>query len=128
MKNQIKLETINKAKAGSKIAIGDIVESLHPIMLSLAYKNNSMFRHVEVSDLLQESFLAVLKAIGKFRPRRKVKFSTYAFSAIRNAQTDYTALMAGPLRLTVRRFIKFKRGKADYMDVEMLRGTKYVHE
>lgn len=44
-------------------------------------------------DMVQEGRMALLKAIRTFKPEIKVKFSTYAYTLIRNAIYDYTQSM-----------------------------------
>jgi DNA-directed RNA polymerase specialized sigma24 family protein len=58
-----------------------------PLVYSLAHKMTP--RRDDLEDLISEGTIAVLKAYDRFDPGRGVKFSTFAFPAIKGAMSNY---------------------------------------
>src|SRR5207248_10375630 len=44
---------------------------------------------IAAEDLDQEGYIALVKAVDHFDPRRKVKFESYAISTVRGAMLEY---------------------------------------
>jgi len=84
-------EEVELAKAwvekGDERAMHEIVRAHARLVVSLASK----FRGygLPAADLIQEGYLGLLQAAGRFDPGREVRFSTYAVWWIRAAIQDY---------------------------------------
>ena len=68
---------------GDKKARAALINSNYRLAISIAKKYSN--RGQDYEDLIQESFLGLIKAVDKFDPRRGVKFSTYATWWIKQA-------------------------------------------
>lgn len=72
-------DEVNLARAmeeGDKRAREKLINSNYRLAISIAKKYSN--RGYEYEDLIQESFLGLIKAVDRFDHRRGVKFSTYA--------------------------------------------------
>lgn len=74
------------AQAGDRAAIGRICKGMEGAVVKTATNFSVAFPVLEFDDLIQAGYLAVLKCIRGFNPKRKTaKFSSYCYSAILNA-------------------------------------------
>lgn len=64
----------------------------------ILYLKHSHIRTLELEDVLQESYLALVKALKGFRADRGVEFETYLSTVIYNHLTDLTS-GAGTIRV-----------------------------
>ena len=72
-----------RAKDGDVGARNQLVESLMGLVLKIAYKNNHL--GLSVDDRVSEGALAVIKSIDAIDLSRKVRLTTYSYSAIERA-------------------------------------------
>ncbi len=70
------LELFRKAKSGDTMAIDKLIKCNLKLVYKFAKKYSSP--KLPLADLIQEGNLGVVKAVEKFDPSRRVKFSTYA--------------------------------------------------
>lgn len=77
---------IRLAQVGDPDALDTMIRSVMPYVLKLAKKFNHGMRGMSVEDLFQEAMVTLVeKAVPKFRPETKNRFSTYATAWIMNA-------------------------------------------
>ena len=74
--------------------IGFIVQTADLVYRSSSLEGSDL--NIDVDDLVQEGSIGLLRAVDGFDPARKLKFLTYAASAIKNAMIDlvHTAQMS----------------------------------
>ncbi|MCD7733223.1 MAG: sigma-70 family RNA polymerase sigma factor [Oscillospiraceae bacterium] len=78
------------AQHGNRDALDRLVEENLPFIRMRAYElaRTYGFLSVEADDLVQVGCMGLLRAVPTFTPGRKVKFFSYAGTAIRNAMLD----------------------------------------
>ncbi|MCA8943723.1 MAG: sigma-70 family RNA polymerase sigma factor [Planctomycetes bacterium] len=82
--NDIDPKTIELAQAGDAAASRAIIERLHRPVIATIYRFlGPRFRH-ETEDIAQDVFLKLFRAIERFDPSRGVKFTTWAYTFVRN--------------------------------------------
>jgi RNA polymerase sigma-70 factor (ECF subfamily) len=81
---ELDLETVQRAQAGDQQACRAIVEALHRPMLATIHRFLGRRYAAEVEDIAQEVFLKVFRSLHRFEPERGVKFSTWAYTFVRN--------------------------------------------
>lgn len=77
-------ETIARAQAGDEDASRAIIERLHRPVLATIYRFLGGRFRADYEDIAQEVFLKLFRAIERFDPERGVKFTTWAFTFVRN--------------------------------------------
>lgn len=90
------------AQKGDEAAREALVEKNMGLIIQTAdliYRSSSLEGsdlNIDVDDLVQEGSIGLLRAVDGFDPARKLKFLTYAASAIKNAMIDlvHTAQMS----------------------------------
>jgi RNA polymerase primary sigma factor len=87
-----------KAREGEDAA-RTLIESNLRLVVHVARRYHG--RGVDFSDLIQEGNLGLMHAVGKFDYRRGIRFSTYAYSWIRQAIGRAIANQARTIRLPV---------------------------
>jgi RNA polymerase primary sigma factor len=97
LKQDLKLALEGHAEA--KAAKKEFVEANQRLVISIARKYTN--RGLQFLDLIQEGNLGLLKAVDKFRYRRRYKFGTYATWWIRQAITRAIQDQARTIRLPV---------------------------
>ncbi|MBK8976880.1 MAG: sigma-70 family RNA polymerase sigma factor [Planctomycetes bacterium] len=87
--NDIEPQVIARAQAGEDDACRIIIERLHRPLLATVHRFlGSRFR-AEVEDLTQEVFVKIFRAIERFDGSRGVKFTTWAYTFVRNHCFDF---------------------------------------
>lgn len=79
--NNISKDLVAAAQNGNEEAITTIVENMMPFIISLAKKYTG--RGLTIEDFISCGKIGVLKAIPKYNPDKGTKFSTYAYTWIR---------------------------------------------
>ena len=87
---------VRRARAGDREAIGELINANLRFVVSMAkrYRN----RGVDLSDLISEGNLALVRAARRFDETRDVKFISYAVWFIRQALTRAIEHQANPVR------------------------------
>lgn len=75
---------IEAAKAGDRAAQGRITSHMTGACKQTARAYSKKYQYLGYDDLVQEGYMAVLRAVKKWDRARDTKFTTYAFQAIRN--------------------------------------------
>lgn len=84
------LQLVIKAKNGDKEAKYKLIECNEGLIQQLVLKyHTATNKNLEIQDLQQEARMAILDAIDRFEPKRKVKFSTFATIVIRTHLYNY---------------------------------------
>ena len=76
-----------KALAGDKEATNTLVQSNLLLVVKIAHEYNSVFHNL--SDLVQEGSLGILKAVPKYDPNKGFRFTTYAGWWVRSMILKY---------------------------------------
>lgn len=71
-------ELVNKAREGNLQALNELINNHKELALSIAFKH--LKNKEDAEDVVQNSFIIVLKSIKKFR--NEAKFSTWLYSII----------------------------------------------
>lgn len=79
------LELVRKAKEGDELAVQALMEQYKPFIIKTCYKYK--IPSYEFDDLLQYSYLSVIKAIRLYK-FGKVHFTSYVMTAIKNNLGD----------------------------------------
>lgn len=80
-------EIIKKCQRGEKEAFQKLISKYHPFVYKYIYgisQNDSV-----VEDLVQETFIKIIKGIDKYDLHGKAKFSTYLITTAKNCYIDY---------------------------------------
>ncbi|MDP6423953.1 MAG: sigma-70 family RNA polymerase sigma factor [Planctomycetota bacterium] len=80
----VPLADIRSAAAGDADASRRIVEALHRPVLATVHRFVGRRFAEDIEDIAQEVFLKIFKAIDRFDPDRGVKFTTWAFTFVKN--------------------------------------------
>jgi len=86
-----------KAKAGDKAAFDRLVNS--NLRLSVKFAKKYSFSGIDIFDLVQSGNVGLVKAARRYDPASGCRFSTYAFSWIRNEVMHYLSEMQYPFSL-----------------------------
>ena len=78
-----------RAKSGDRAAMAGICASQNGLVKQIAVSYARQSPHVEIDDLIQEGYLAVMDAAKWFDPSKGFKFSTYAADCIRRRLFRY---------------------------------------
>ena len=70
-------------KAGDKKALEELIKMYKPFIIKNAIQ--IYINGYEVEDLIQIGIMALIKAVNKYQLDRKVAFTTYAITVIKNA-------------------------------------------
>ncbi len=84
----IPIEDIRAALDGDQAACRRIVEALHRPVLATIHRFLGRRFQEEVEDVAQDVFLKIFRALDRFDPERGVKFTTWAFTFVRNHCLD----------------------------------------
>jgi RNA polymerase primary sigma factor len=103
--NNVKLLTKDEEIELSKlIEKGDLkardrmIQANIRLAINLAKKHNHL-PNADLEDLIQESYIGLIKAVDRFDWRRGYKFSTYACWWIKQSLKSYVASQSGSIRL-----------------------------
>ncbi len=77
-------DTISRAQNRDDAACRTIIEALHRPVIATIYRFLGQRFRSEVEDIAQDVFLKIFRAIERFDPQRGVKFSTWAYTFVRN--------------------------------------------
>ena len=84
----IEPETVILAQQGDADASRSIIEDMHKPILAFAYRMLGPAYREQMEDIAQEVLLRLFRALGRFDPDRGVKFTTWAFTCVRNHCLD----------------------------------------
>jgi RNA polymerase sigma factor (sigma-70 family) len=84
------LELAGRARAGDRDAFADLVLSQSGLVRRLALSFAKEAAHLELDDLIQEGYLAVIDAARCFDQARGFLFSTYAGDCVRRRLSRFT--------------------------------------
>jgi RNA polymerase sigma-70 factor, ECF subfamily len=84
----IEPELVLLAQQGDQEASRRIIEDLHQPVLAFAYRMLGPAYRAELEDIAQEIFLRLFRALNRFDTGRGVKFTTWAFTFVRNYCLD----------------------------------------
>jgi RNA polymerase sigma-70 factor (ECF subfamily) len=80
-------EIIKICKRGEKEAFQVLISRYHPFVYKYLYRISE--NDLIVDDLVQETFIKMIKGIDKFDLQGKAKFSTYLITIAKNCYIDY---------------------------------------
>ncbi|MCL4530359.1 MAG: sigma-70 family RNA polymerase sigma factor [Chloroflexi bacterium] len=106
-KEKILINELDSAQARAEEANHAIIRANLRLVVSVAKKY--LGRGISLLDLIQEGNLGLLRAVGKFDPRRGFKFSTYATWWIRQSINRSIAEQARTIRIPVHLFESISR-------------------
>jgi RNA polymerase primary sigma factor len=101
------LEEMNAAQTRAVEANQSLINANLRLVVSVAKRY--LGRGISFSDLIQEGNMGLLRAVGKFDPRRGFKFSTYATWWIRQSINRSIAEQARTIRIPVHLFESITR-------------------
>lgn len=101
------LNEMNEVQARAKDANQSLIRANLRLVVSVAKRY--LGRGIPLLDLIQEGNMGLLRAIGKFDPRRGFKFSTYATWWIRQSINRSIAEQARTIRIPVHLFESISR-------------------
>jgi RNA polymerase sigma-70 factor, ECF subfamily len=81
------LELIVRCKNGEKSAFEALIRMYHPLIFKYLCKISG--DEMLAEDLVQETFIKMIRNIDKFDPYGKAKFSTYLVCIAKNCYIDY---------------------------------------
>jgi RNA polymerase primary sigma factor len=105
--DQFLLEEMNDAQARAVEANQALIRANLRLVVSVAKRY--LGRGINFLDLIQEGNMGLLRAVGKFDPRRGFKFSTYATWWIRQSINRSIAEQARTIRIPVHLFESITR-------------------
>jgi RNA polymerase primary sigma factor len=105
--DQALLEEMNEAQARAVEANQALIRANLRLVVSVAKRY--LGRGINFLDLIQEGNMGLLRAVGKFDPRRGFKFSTYATWWIRQSINRSIAEQARTIRIPVHLFESITR-------------------
>jgi RNA polymerase primary sigma factor len=105
--DQSLLEEMNEAQARAVEANQALIRANLRLVVSVAKRY--LGRGINFLDLIQEGNMGLLRAVGKFDPRRGFKFSTYATWWIRQSINRSIAEQARTIRIPVHLFESITR-------------------
>lgn len=80
----ITAEVVQRAQAGDQAACRELVEALHRPVLATVHRFLGSRYSAEVEDIAQDIFLKVFRSLHGFEADRGVKFTTWAYTFVRN--------------------------------------------
>lgn len=80
-------EIIKRCKRGEKEAFQELISRYHPYVYKYLFRLSE--NDLIVDDLVQETFIKMIKGIDKFDLHEKAKFSTYLITIAKNCYIDY---------------------------------------
>jgi RNA polymerase sigma-70 factor (ECF subfamily) len=81
---ELPLADIEAAVRGDPEASRRIVEVLHRPILATIHRFLGTSRSHEAEDVAQEVFLKVFRSLGTFEPERRVRFTTWVYTFVKN--------------------------------------------
>ena len=81
------LKVLKQCQNGNKQAFNELITFYYPFVFKFLLKITS--KNDIADDLVQETFLKLIKNIDKFDVKGKAKFSTYLMTIARNCYLDY---------------------------------------
>ena len=104
--NEIKV--IKQCQQGNKDAFNELITFYYPFILKYLIKLTS--DEELANDMLQETFLKLIKSIDKYKIKGKASFSTYLITIAKNCYLDY---------------IKKNKNCTTVIDIESISDSKY---
>ena len=89
----------NRIKRGDKLARAKMIQSNLRLVINIAKRYSGL--GVSMLDLIEEGHLGLMKAVGKFNPKRGYRFSTYAAWWIRQYISRAIANQGKTVRIPV---------------------------
>ncbi len=115
------LELARKIKKGNKKARAKMIRSNLRLVINIAKRYS--YLGVPMMDLIEEGNLGLMKAVGKYNPKRGYRFSTYAAWWIRQYITRAIANQGKTIRIPVymvETAIRFKKA-SEQLQMELKR-------
>ena len=81
------LKVLKQCQNGNKQAFNELITFYYPFVYKFLLKITN--KNDVAEDMTQETFLKLIKNIGKFNVKGKAKFSTYLMTIARNCYLDY---------------------------------------
>lgn len=81
------VELINRCKRGEKAAFSELIAKYHPYVHKYLLKASEDPNLAE--DLVQESFIKIIRSMDQFDPHGTARFSTYLIAVARNCLIDH---------------------------------------
>ena len=81
------LKVLKQCQNGKKDAFNELITFYYPFVFKFLLKITS--KDAIAEDLVQETFLKLIKNIDKYNIKGKAKFSTYLITIARNCYLDY---------------------------------------
>lgn len=80
-------EIIKRCKDGEKEAFNELICKYHPFVYKYLYRISEDDQIAE--DLVQETFVKIIRSIEKFDPKGSARFSTYLIQIAKNCYIDH---------------------------------------
>ena len=81
------LKILKQCQNGNKQAFNELITFYYPFVYKFLLKITN--KNDVAEDMVQETFLKLIKNIDKFNIKGKAKFSTYLMTIARNCYLDY---------------------------------------
>jgi len=122
-----KVRELNMIRRQAKEAMTTMVNANFGLVMMLVPKYTKHY-NADVDDLVQEGFLALIRAVEKFEPHRQLKFSTYAVNWIRSFMLNWSKYRTGSIRLPTKIKDLYKKMQTTRTELESRLGRPPTDE